>query len=34
MADDLSAQKARSLLLLALQAGVSKQVDLQRFYDR
>jgi hypothetical protein len=27
-------QKARILLLLALQAGVSKQADLQRFYDR
>lgn len=34
MGDDLSPQKARILLLLALQAGVSKQAELQKFYDR
>jgi L-asparaginase len=33
-ADNLSPQKARILLLLALQAGVTSQKELQRLYDR
>ena len=34
MADDLSPQKARILLMLALQSGINKKVDLQPLFDR
>jgi L-asparaginase len=34
MADDLRAPKARILLMLALQSGVTGQKDLQAVFDR
>lgn len=34
MADDLSAQKARILLMLALHSGIKSKADLQPLFDR
>jgi L-asparaginase len=34
MADDLSPQKARILLMLAMQSGINKKADLQPLFDR